>query len=161
MILSIRLSNFKECKLWVNEIGDLQYTKTTSAIEETVLTATSITTYINQMALELSLPKNKSNYALTLAKPNDKVYLGISEVYGQSIIDSVVNTLNEIGGYSPGEIRLGFGAYAECGSSKAIFSQTARMLIKLAKLDILNMTEMDISSKIEFMLQSDMHHTTT
>lgn len=183
MILSMKLNKYKKCRLWVNEIGELPYIEAKSTIEKYIPSSTKMSTGITQIAFELSLPKNNSNYALvgfeckpsdnnqnttklavhiceeqllyskdTLAMPSDKVFIGISEEYGQSVFDSAVETLNEIGGLQSGEITLNIGAHAECGSSKAIFAQTTRVLMKLSQLDLLCMTEWAIQNEIESIL---------
>lgn len=179
----MKLNNYRKCRLWVNELGELSCTKAENVLEKTIPSSLTKSTGIAQIVFELSLPKNNSNYALvgfesrpngnnqsttkiavlvsnkqlqhskdTLAKPNDKVFIGISEEYGQSVLDSAVETIKEIGGFPSGEIAFNIGAYAECGSSKAIFAQATRVLLKLSQLDLLNMAESAIQSEIEAML---------
>ena len=185
MILLIKLNNYRKCRLWINEIGELIYTKAINVIERTIPSSGIKLTGIDQIAFELSLPKNNSNYALVgfefrpdynnqdttkitlpvssaqmrcsmivLSKPNDRVFIGISEEYGQDVMDSAVKVLNDIG-FPPGEIILNLGAYAECGSSKIIFAQTTRILLKLVKLDLLNMTEVEIQNKVELVVSEE------
>lgn len=182
MILSMSLKKYRKCKLWVNEIVGLPFTNTENIIEKDIPSSIKKTTDIVQMALELSLPRDSSYYALvgfeckafnnqsnpkitvsmskeklnysseTLSGSYDRIFKGISEEYGQSVLDSAVETINELGGFSSGEIHFNTGAHAECGSSKAIFAQTTRILIKLGKLDLLNMTEEEIRKEIELLL---------
>ncbi|GFZ32151.1 hypothetical protein CSC2_26770 [Clostridium zeae] len=183
MIVSMKLKNYKKCRLWVNERDELLVTKAESIENKDIPSCAKKPIDIKQIALELSLPKNHSNYALigfeynpsntnqsttniavfinneqlyyqseTLSDSHDKVLIGISEEYGQSILKSAVETLNDIGGFPSGEINFNVGAHAECGSSNAIFSQATRMILKLSQLDLINMTELEIQNKIESML---------
>lgn len=129
MIILLKMNNYRKCTLWVNEIGELPHTRAESVIEKTIPSTLKRSTGIINMAVELFLPKNHSNYALvgfqykpyesnnitriivnqnnehfyypneTLAMPNDKVLIGISEEYGQSVLESAVETINNIGGF--------------------------------------------------------------
>ena len=81
----------------------------------------------------------------------DKVLVGISEEYGNSILDSAVETIIEMGGITPGDINFSIGSHAECGSSKVVFSQVTRILLKLSQYDLLNMTEIEIVNVLEAM----------
>ncbi len=182
MVASIYLKKYRECRLWVNETNGLPFTKAENVLEKDIPSSIKKTTGIIQMALELSLPRDSSYYALvgfvcksddnqsntkiivltsnerliysseTLSVSYDKIFVGIAEEYGQSVLDSAVETINELGGLSSGEINFNIGAYAECGSSKAIFAQATRILIKLSQFDLLNMTEAEIQNEIESML---------
>ena len=177
----MNLKKYRKCKLWVNETGGLPFIKAENAIEKDVPSNIKKATEVVQIALELSLPRNSSYYALvgfecksgnnqsntkitvlmskeklnysseTLSDSYDKVIMGISEEYGQSVLESAIETINEMGEFTYGEITFNVGAYAECGSSKAVFAQVTRILIKLSQVDLLNMTEVEIQDKIESM----------
>lgn len=153
MINLMNLSNYKKCRLWINELGNLPKEKE-EKVSETVIPSNNKNHMINTiMAIEIILPRNASNYGLigfeyipnkenqsntsvrvcfnnklnefksdSLAIPNDKVFFGISEEYSQSILDSAVETISEIGGLPSGEIIFNLGAHAECGSSRAVFN---------------------------------------
>jgi hypothetical protein len=180
MITFINLNNYRKCRLWLNETIDLPLIKSEHMIENFVPSSMKKATGINQIALELSLPRNSSYYALvgfecrasnnnqgntkvtvlmskeksnysseTLSDSYDKVFMGISEEYGQSVLDSAVETINEIGGLPFEEINFNVGAHAECGSSKVIFAQVTRILIKLCQADLLNMTEAEIKVSVK------------
>jgi hypothetical protein len=181
MIISMSLKKNRKCKLWVNETAGLPLANSENVIEKDIVSSINKSNDIVQMALELSLSRDSSYYALvgfecksdnnqkytkitvsmskenltysseTLSASYDKVFTGISEEYGQSVLDSAVETINELGGLSSGEITFNVGAHAECGSSNAIFAQTTKLLLKLAKLDLLNMTEDKIQNEIESM----------
>jgi len=88
----------------------------------------------------------------TLAKPNDKVFKGISEEYGNTILDTAIETINEMNCFSSGKIIFNIGAYAECGSSKAIFAQATKILLNISQLELMSMSDLVIQEKIESML---------
>jgi hypothetical protein len=182
MIISMSLKKYRKCKLWVNETAGLPFTNAENVIEKDIPSSIKKTINIVQMALELSLPRDSSYYALvgfecksdnnqrntkitvsmskemlnysseTLSGSYDKVFTGVSEEYGQSVLESAVETINELGGLSLAEIHFNTGAHAECGSSKAIFAQVTKMLLKLSQVDLLNLTETEIQNAIESML---------
>jgi len=154
MITSIKLNNHKKCIVWINEKNKVPITSVGRIMNKSIPSRMKKSTGIEQIALELSLPKNHSNYALvgfeyksnntnqnltnitvltsnekvyyssqTLSDSHDKVLIGISEEYGQSVLESAVETLNDIGGFPAGEITFNVGAHAECGSSKVGYYQ--------------------------------------
>lgn len=177
------MNNYKRCKLWINDVESSLGTTSENTITTFVPSVPTKSIGKIQIAIEISLPKNMSNYALigfeyvpseqnidktnitvcinkqsrefpndTLAMKNDKVYFGISEEFGQSILDTVVETLNEMGGFSSGDIIFNIGSYSECGSSKSIFCKATKVILMLSQFDLLNMTESDIRNKLEEML---------
>lgn len=88
----------------------------------------------------------------TLAMPNDKVFLGISEEYGDSILDTAIQTISEMNSFPTGKIIFNIGAHAECGSSKAIFAKATELLLRISQLDLENMTNELIQEEIELLL---------
>lgn len=183
MISLMNLSNYKKCRLWINELGNMPNEKEENVIESVIPSNNKKQMRNTIMAIEIFLPRNTSNYGLvgfeyvqdkdnksdlcvrvcfnkklnelkndSLAIPNDKVFFGISEEYSQSILDSAVDTINDIGGLPSGEITFNLGAHAECGSSRAVFNKITRIIIILSQYDLLKMTKVEVQTEIESML---------
>ncbi len=159
MIIIDNLVGLRKGRLWINNLPKIEYT--TIDVLKAKIKAEGSTNLVNtQIALELLLPNEVSNYALlgadftpndsdlltievcisknddlilsdTIAKPYEEVHVGIPREYAQTIIDTVQKTLNDSVEVPSGILRFNCGAHGYIGSSQAIFSKVTRIILVL------------------------------
>lgn len=178
------MTKHKQCRLWVNDYDFPGSKEVGKIIGKSITSSLQKGNVITQIAIEVSLPRNASNYALvgfefipgesrkvtdvsvhvaseqvtcphdTIALTKKSVFSGISEEFAQSVLDSAIETINEIGGFSPGKLIFNIGAYSESGSSIMIFKLATKALIKISQLDIENMSDALLQNELEILLST-------
>lgn len=152
----------KKCRIWINDVPEIQY-QVTDIIEET-FEANMVLNKAKIITAELLLPRNASYYALLGAKfiPDNSgemiatvklsdseknvfrnaitydfetVFCGIPDEYGNSILKYIKDNISKLS-FPSGKLCFDIGAYGIIGSSQLIFSQLTEVILKLLLLDL-------------------------
>ncbi|WP_027624770.1 hypothetical protein [Clostridium lundense] len=177
MIELDNLTGYKKGRLWINDLPVINY-NVVELIEEK-FKANTFECQGKSIALEIALPRNSSNYALlgatyipdesgflnvevkissleddefkgNIASTVDKVICGIPKEYGEAILEYIRNNINDFKVPS-GKLVFEIGAHGLVGSSKAIFSLLAKVIIELV---VYNLKDNEIASIKDIVLKS-------
>lgn len=168
------LSNYKRGRIWINELPKIRY-----EVIEVMKKKFKATSFMHEkkcIALEFTLPRNSSNYALlgvnyfpdessflnveimisstgsvqykeNIAPLWDEVFCGITKEYGSAILDYICNNSDKLV-FPPGKLVFDIGAHGVIGSSKYCFSLLAELILELITMDIQNVELEYIKNKI-------------
>ncbi|MDQ0875948.1 hypothetical protein QFZ77_004607 [Paenibacillus sp. V4I3] len=177
----MKLTKYKKCRLWVDDYGFPGSKDVGKIIDKNIPSSMLKRDVASKNVIEVSLPRNTSNYALvgfefmpdlagnmtevsvhvsseqttysneTLAISNN-VFSGIPDEFALSVLESAIEAINEIGGFSPGRLIFNIGAYSDSGSSIMIFRLATSALIKISQFDIENMSDDLLQAELETLL---------
>jgi len=77
-----------------------------------------------------------------LALPSDKVHLGISNEYAQTILNTSMEVFMKLSVIPSGILTFNIGGYSDYGSNQVIFKKVTSIIIRLLVSNIKN-TEID------------------
>ncbi|NOU72974.1 hypothetical protein GC098_16360 [Paenibacillus sp. LMG 31458] len=177
----LNLTKYKKCRLWINDYVFPERKDVGKIIDKSIPASMQKRDVARMIAIEVSLPRNMSNYALVgfefipdtagnvtevsvfvsseqttysydnLALSNN-VFSGIPDEFAQSVLESAIETIKQIGGFSPGKLIFNIGAFSDSGSSIMIFRLATSALIKISQFDIENMSDNLLQDELETFL---------
>lgn len=150
--------NHKKCRVWLNDSPEMHF-NVIEKIEETFCPNVSYLEEEKRIIIELSLPRNCSNYAMlgvlyipnesgllnvqvnisdfedtvfieNIACSSEKVFFGIPKEFAPGILNFIRHNTSSLK-LPSGKLVFEIGAYGLVGSSISIFSTITEILLKL------------------------------
>ncbi|WBW97427.1 hypothetical protein [Oceanirhabdus sp. W0125-5] len=159
MIILDNLDKYRRGRVWIDELPNMSY-DVIQQLHSFIEIKSNSEIQAANLALELSLPRGASNYALVglrytptknkvveikvnvsrntgeiindnIASQIDQVHVGIPLEYANVVLNTARSVIQEINDYPSGIIEFNLGAHGLIGSSQVIFSKITSIIIKL------------------------------
>ncbi|GAE90741.1 hypothetical protein [Acetivibrio straminisolvens] len=177
MININNIGKLKKCRVWLEELPLYEYkpAKVLSSILETSICMSRENQkiaieifvapryyaflgaeYVYKESNNLEIHVNVSNdsgeiITETLALPSDKVHLGISNEYAQTILNTSMEVFMKLSVIPSGILTFNIGGFSDYGSNQVIFKKVTSIIVRLLVSNIKN-TEID---KIENIVKNE------
>jgi len=183
MIILDNLEKHRRGRVWTDEMPNISY-DVIQQLHSFIEIKSNSKIRATNLALELSLPRGASNYALvgfryvptknkvveikvnvssntgeiindTTASQIDQVHVGMPLEYANVVLNTARSVIQEINDYPSGILEFNLGAHALIGSSQVIFSKITSIIIKLLCKNPSIMSSEEIKNEIFQLLEQE------
>jgi hypothetical protein len=177
-----KLGLLREGRFWVDNLPEINYVEIDKLTESVSQSQFYQSNGHATMALELSFPQHVSSYVLlgvkfepsdgasihvnvkvgceqdnlltdNIAPFYDTIHVGIPKEYAGAVLESAVQTVNELKDFPTGLLTFDFGAHSLVRSSRVIFSKATFTLTRLIHHKIRGVPTTELKDLIHLELQ--------